>query len=48
MVLGGGETGSDFFDNVTVDVVPEPATWAMVLFGSAALLCNRRLRRQSP
>ncbi|MGA2802273.1 MAG: hypothetical protein ABSE97_07910 [Verrucomicrobiota bacterium] len=43
--LAGYTTGSDFFDNVSVAVVPEPSAWLMVsAFSGLAFLHHRRRR----
>jgi hypothetical protein len=46
MSLGGQTTGSDFFDNLTVSVVPEPGTWALATLGIAITLGRTCLRRR--
>jgi len=40
MSLGGRTTGTDYFDNVSVSVVPEPPT--LLLLGMAAVMVRRR------
>ncbi len=45
--LGGDTTGSDFFDNVSVSVIPEPATWCLVMLGAITILGSRHLGRRS-
>ena len=36
------------FDNISLDAAPEPATWALLLPGAAALCCLRNRRRTAP
>lgn len=44
--LGGITSGVDYFDNVTVTVVPEPAAGAMLVLASVSFWCSgRKLRR---
>ncbi len=38
LCLGGGSTGSDFYDNLTVSVVPEPSMWALLTAGALTAL----------
>jgi len=40
--FGGQTTGSDFFDNVNVDVVPEPASSALLVIGAGVLYRYKR------
>jgi hypothetical protein len=45
--LAGGSAVTDTFQSITVTPVPEPATWALMLGGAAALLaCRRAVRRR--
>jgi hypothetical protein len=45
----GGNNGGILLDAVAVSAVPEPATWAMMIFGFAgiALMAYRRSRKSS-
>ncbi len=45
---GGGAAGNSFFDNISLTVVPEPSTWALVGLGAAALMIAGRRRKFSP
>lgn len=45
MVWGGQNLGVDFFDNISVTVVPEPATFTFVGLGLVVGLAARRPRR---
>jgi hypothetical protein len=40
MCIGGGDTGVDYFDNVTISVIPEPTT--LLLLGLGAVLLSKR------
>jgi hypothetical protein len=50
MAWGGQNSGTDFFDNVSVTVVPEPTTIALVILGIAtgAALLPRRSAKTDP
>jgi hypothetical protein len=55
MAFGGQDTGSDFFDNISITVVPEPSTIALAVLGLAvgvallwprSYLASRRIRHR--
>lgn len=47
MSWGGAMPGSDFFDNISVSVVPEPGTTALGLLGMAASAAFGRPKREA-
>lgn len=47
MGIGGGTTGRDIFDNLSVQVVPEPSA-ALFVIGAGSICVTSRFRRRTP